>query len=214
MRIGIRRPAWPNLTIFVPTTSDMELIIASNNRGKIAEIEAMMPGHTIRTMRDIGFDKTIDEPYDTFRENAWIKAHTVHEFCSLPVLADDSGLCVAALDGRPGVFSARFAGPGATDGDNNQKLLHALKGVANRDAHYIAVLCLMIGGEAQYFEGRCDGAIADAARGEGGFGYDPLFIPNGYDRTFGEIDAATKSRISHRARALEALRASGLLAGQ
>jgi len=192
----------------------MKLILASNNQGKIAEIKSLLPGIAIFTMRDIGFEDAIEEPYDSFRENARIKAKTIHDFCGLPVLADDSGLCVDALDGRPGVFSARFAGPDATDAENNEKLLGALEGAESRKGHYVAMLCLIIRGEAHFFEGRCDGSIAAAPKGSLGFGYDPLFIPDGYDRTFGEIDPGIKSRISHRAKALEAFRASGLLAAQ
>ena len=189
----------------------MELILASNNKGKIAEISALLPGLGLRSMREAGYTKPIEEPFHTFRENALIKARTVYDFCSIPVLADDSGICVDALGGSPGVFSARYAGPDATDMANNDKLLQELQHVADRNAYYIAVLCLIVNGKAHYFEGRCDGRIAYEPKGSGGFGYDPLFIPDGYDRTFGEIDPDIKSRISHRAKALAALKASGLL---
>jgi XTP/dITP diphosphohydrolase len=188
----------------------MKLILASNNRKKIAEIASLLPGVDVQTMGEIGYAQPIEEPYDTFRENAHVKAQTIYDFCGLPVLSDDSGLCVDALGGRPGVYSARFAGPGATDAVNNQKLLDELRHAASRKAHYIAVLCLIVGGRPHYFEGRCDGTIAFAPAGSGGFGYDPIFIPDGYDRTFGEIDPAIKSRISHRAKALSALLESGL----
>ena len=202
-----------NKTIFAEYYGPMELILASNNRGKIAEIGALLPGLDLRTMQEIGYSAPIEEPYQTFRENAFTKADTIHRFCGAAVLSDDSGLCVDALGGAPGVLSARYAGADATDGGNNQKLLEALEGVSDRKAHYIAVLCLIIDGQAYYFEGRCDGTIAHAPKGTEGFGYDPLFIPDGYDRTFGEIDASVKSRISHRAKALASLKASGLLAG-
>jgi len=185
----------------------MELILASNNKGKIAEISALLPGLGLRSMREAGYTKPIEEPFHTFRENALIKARTVYDFCSIPVLADDSGICVDALGGSPGVFSARYAGPDATDMANNDKLLQELQHVADRNAYYIAVLCLIVNGKAHYFEGRCDGRIAYEPKGSGGFGYDPLFIPDGYDRTFGEIDPDIKSRI----KALAALKASGLL---
>jgi XTP/dITP diphosphohydrolase len=190
----------------------MKLILASNNRKKIAEIASLLPGFQVQTMEEIGYTQPIEEPYDTFRENAHIKAQTIYDYCGLPVLADDSGLCVDALDGRPGVYSARYSGAGATDATNNEKLLAGLRDALSRKAHYIAMLCLIIDGQPHFFEGRCDGTIAYAPKGNGGFGYDPLFIPEGYDRTFGEIDPAIKSRISHRAKALSALLGSGLLA--
>ncbi len=203
-----------NKTIFAEYYRPMELILASNNRGKIAEIAALLPGLDLRTMQDVGYNAPIEEPYQTFHENAFTKADTIYRFCGKAVLSDDSGLCVDALGGAPGVLSARYAGPDAMDGENNQKLLQAIEQASDRKAHYIAVLCLIIEGQAHYFEGRCDGTIAVAPKGTGGFGYDPLFIPQGYDRTFGEIDASVKSRISHRAKALASLKASALLAGQ
>lgn len=189
----------------------MELLLASNNRGKIAEIQRLLPDFTVLGLRDIGYTDPIDEPFQTFRENAWIKAKTLHDFCGKPVLSDDSGICVDALNGAPGVFSARFAGEDATDEDNNRKLLSALEGNENRNAHYTAVLCLMLDRQAHYFEGNCKGGIALKPAGQGGFGYDPLFIPEGYSQTFGELDASVKKQISHRAKALQQLLKSGLL---
>ncbi len=162
-------------------------------------------------MREAGYTGIIEEPFDTFRENAFQKAKTLWDWGGMPVLADDSGICVDTLDGAPGVYSARYAGEGATDEANNEQLLRALAGSTDRAAHYYAVLCLILDGQPHYFEGRCDGRIAMAPSGGGGFGYDPLFIPDGYSLTFGALDAATKGRISHRAKALQALLASGLL---
>jgi XTP/dITP diphosphohydrolase len=189
----------------------MQLILASNNPGKISEITALLPGISLGTMREAGYTLPIVEPFDTFHRNALIKAQTVFDFCGLPVLADDSGLCTAALRGAPGVFSARYAGDGASDGDNNEKLLQELEAATDRRAWYIAVLCLITAdGQHHYFEGRCDGRIADGPRGGGGFGYDPVFIPDGFDLTFGELPAEVKKRISHRAKALDALKRSGL----
>jgi len=189
----------------------MELIIASNNSGKIAEIAGLLPDIPLRSMRDIGYDLEIPEPYDTFAANAYQKAMTIYRFCGKAVLADDSGLCVDALKGGPGVFSARYAGDPASDEANNIKLLQELTGVRDRSAHYIAILCLILEGTPYYFTGRCDGHIALRPEGSSGFGYDPLFIPEAYNRTFGELDSGIKKQISHRAKALHLLCSSGLL---
>lgn len=191
----------------------MELILASNNAGKIVEISALLPHLTLRTMREVGYTADIAEPFETFHQNAFQKARTIYDWCGKPTLADDSGLCADALGGAPGVYSARFAGIGASDEENNRKLILALATEHNRAAYYIAVLCLILNGEAHYFEGRCDGMIAYEPKGTAGFGYDPLFIPQGFTHTFGEIDKSIKSQISHRAKALSSLSWSGLLAG-
>ncbi len=190
----------------------MHLVLASNNKKKIAEIVNLLPGISIRTIREAGYLEEIPEPFETFRENALQKAKTIYDWCGLPSLADDSGLCVNALDGRPGVHSARYAGVHGHDTDNNTKLLRELEQASDRSAYYVAMLCLVFNGETHFFEGRCEGRIAHEPRGDGGFGYDPIFIPDGYRHTFGEIDAAIKEKISHRAKALLALKNSGLLA--
>ncbi len=185
----------------------MNLIIASNNKGKLAQLKAWLPeGIEAISMAEAGFMETIPEPYDTFCLNALAKANSVWKWAKAPVLADDSGLCVEALDGAPGVYSARYAGTDATDEDNNQKLLNELQGVNKRYAYYFAQLCLIVEGCPYYFEGRCHGQIAHEPRGKSGFGYDPLFIPEGYAQTFAELSDEIKSRISHRAAALNAFR--------
>ena len=184
----------------------MKIILASNNQGKIAEIRSLLPQMDILTMREAGYTAEIEEPYDTFKENAWQKASTIWTWSKTAVLSDDSGICVHALNGAPGVRSARFAGHKVTDLDNNRKLLKALQGSADRSAYYYAVLCLIVAGEPYYFDGRCHGQIAEAPRGDKGFGYDPLFVPDGYDQTFAELSADVKSCISHRAAALSELK--------
>ncbi len=185
----------------------MKLIIASNNKGKLAQLKSWLPeGIEAISMGEAGFTEIIPEPYDTFCLNALAKADTVWKWAKMPVLADDSGLCVEVLDDAPGVYSARYAGAGATDEENNQKLLDELQDVNNRGAYYFAQLCLIVDGSPYYFEGRCHGEIAQEPRGDGGFGYDPLFIPEGYFQTFAELSNEVKSRISHRASALDALR--------
>jgi XTP/dITP diphosphohydrolase len=195
----------------MPTASDLnpmaaEIVLASSNKGKIKELAALLPALTLFSLKDIGFSESIPEPYFTFEENAQTKAQTVHRFSGKNTLADDSGICVTALDGAPGVFSARYAGDNASDLDNLEKLLSALEGQSDRSAYYKAVLCLVWNNQYYYFEGICKGHIATAPRGDKGFGYDPIFIPEGYDQTFGELDEAIKYRISHRAKAMAALK--------
>jgi XTP/dITP diphosphohydrolase len=184
----------------------MKMVLASNNRGKLAQLKAWLPTNIDAvSMASIGFRDEIPEPFHSFRENAETKARTVFDFCGLPVLSDDSGLCVDALGGEPGVFSARYAGVAADDAANNDKLLKALEDIEDRKAHYLAVLCLTSSAGMHFFEGRCDGRIGLSPKGSGGFGYDPLFIPDGFEQTFAELSLEVKSNISHRAKALEQL---------
>ena len=183
-----------------------QIVIATNNAGKLAEIRMMLSeAYELLSLEDIGFRDEIEEPFDSFEENAHAKAATVFAACGKPVLADDSGICVHALNGTPGVFSARFGGEPRSDESNNRKLLEALSGEADRSAFYKAVICLIWEGEAYFFEGICNGRILEAPRGAGGFGYDPLFVPDGYDQSFGELPPSVKKEISHRAKALHAL---------
>lgn len=179
-----------------------ELVIASNNKGKIHEIKAMISDVQLLSLSDIQFTAEIPEPFDTFEQNAHQKASTIHRFSGKNVFADDSGICVNALNGGPGVYSARYAGEGATDSANLQKLLDELNGKADRSAYYQAIICLIWNGEAHYFEGKCKGTIMDTPRGEGGFGYDPVFVPEGYTQTFAELPLDIKNRLSHRGKAI------------
>ena len=180
----------------------MELIIASNNAGKLAEIQTLLPGISLQTMRAIGFTDNIPEPFETFEQNALTKAQTVYQFCGKPVMADDSGICIEALDNRPGVFSARYAGEHATDRDNLDKALEELHGQTNRKAYYKAVICLIWEGDPYFFEGHCHGTITTEPIGEGGFGYDPIFRPDGYEETFGQLSLNIKNGLSHRGQAV------------
>jgi XTP/dITP diphosphohydrolase len=182
-----------------------ELVLASRNKKKIAELKDLLPGVSILSLDDIGFQDEIEEPFETFKENARQKAQVVYEFCGLDVLADDSGISVPALGNAPGVFSARYAGPGASDEENLQKLLSEMASKTDRRAFYTAMLCLMHRGEAHYFVGTCYGTILETPKGSGGFGYDPAFVPEGYTQTFGELDPSVKQQISHRAQAMRAL---------
>lgn len=184
-----------------------ELVLASANKKKIKELTELLTGINVRSLKDIDFNQEIEEPYLTFRENAQEKARTVFQYCNKNVLADDSGLSVLTLNNQPGVFSARYAGDKATDQENLDRLLQDMKGKENRKAFYTAVLCLIWDGVPHYFEGTCHGVLTDAPRGSNGFGYDPIFIPNGYTETFAELPAEVKQKISHRAQAMQQLSA-------
>ncbi len=154
------------------------------------------------SLKDIGFNEDIPEPYDTFEENAATKAKTISEYSGKNIFADDSGICVNALEGAPGVFSAMYAGEGATDGANLEKLLTEMQGKTDRSAYYKAVICLVWNGDTHYFDGVCNGTLLDTPQGDGGFGYDPIFVPDGYEQSFGQLPADIKHSISHRGKAV------------
>ena len=179
-----------------------QLVIASNNQGKIREIRPLINGMELLSLKDIGFIDEIPEPYHTFEENALAKAITIQKFNGKNVMADDSGLCVNALGGEPGVESAHYCGE-RNDEKNLQLVLEKLKGEADRTAYYKALICLIWEGEVYYFEGTCEGRIIDEKKGSGGFGYDPIFIPDGYEQTFGELAPEVKNQISHRGKAIK-----------
>lgn len=178
-----------------------QLVIASNNAGKIREIRQMTDGIELLSLKDIGFTADIPEPFHTFEENAFAKASAIHQFCGKNVFADDSGICVNALNGAPGVDSAHFSGT-RNDEKNLQKLLLDLEGAEDRSAFYKAVICLIWKEETYYFDGICKGRIIEEKRGEKGFGYDPIFVPEGYSQTFGELPPEVKNHISHRGKAV------------
>jgi len=188
----------------------VELLVATTNPGKRAEVQAVLTSASIQTvsLRDLGSYPTVDEDGKTFEENALKKARTLTKFSCRVTLADDSGLEVDALGGAPGIHSARYGGEEADDIRNNQKLLRALAGVPEeqRTARFVCVLALCappaFGGGEWLFRGECAGRIAFAPRGENGFGYDPLFWYPPLSLTFAELDRDTKSRVSHRGRAL------------
>ena len=187
----------------------MLLIVATRNLHKGREIEAALgiPGLTLKTALAIPGAPEVQESADTMEGNAILKARALALHARGWALADDSGLEVEALHGAPGVYSARYAGPHASDQDNNRKLLRALQGKQNRDACFRCVLALASpSGEVRTVSGTCHGRIATRARGRRGFGYDPLFIPRGEERSFAELEPEEKQRISHRGRALAAAR--------
>lgn len=188
-----------------------KILIASKNKGKIAEFKKLFSKHHIDviSLHDLEEDvEDIEETGSTFKENAALKAETIAQQMNIPVLADDSGLIVPALDGAPGIYSARYAGENANDQANNALLLKNmidLKG-DERKAHFICVLAIAKPGkETQFLTGYCEGAIANETTGTNGFGYDPLFIPEGYHQKMAELDSHVKNDISHRSVAIRLL---------
>jgi XTP/dITP diphosphohydrolase len=184
----------------------MELVFATNNKHKIREIADLLDENfRILGLADLNITEDIPEEAETLEENALFKARYVHERSGLNVFADDTGLEVAALGGAPGVYSARYAGEGKSFDDNIEKLLGAMNGADDRRARFRTVIALILDGSEYLFEGIVDGEITRERRGTGGFGYDPVFLASGHDRTFAEIPLAEKNTISHRARAMRKL---------
>lgn len=186
----------------------MKIVAATTNKGKVREFKEILSkaGCDVISMHDIGIDAEVEETGSTFKENAVIKAKAVSLLCEYPVLADDSGLCVDALDGAPGIFSARFAGEDANDKDRNKKLLEMLEGVENRHAKYVSAVALIFpNGEEIVTEGTVEGEILKEECGNGGFGYDPLFFCTEINECFGIASPDRKNAVSHRGRAISQL---------
>ncbi|PXA04107.1 non-canonical purine NTP pyrophosphatase, RdgB/HAM1 family [Coraliomargarita sinensis] len=189
------------------------LIIATGNPHKTEEFAQLLNGtnFSVESAASCGGMPEVVENGATFADNAQLKAEALRAIAPANawVMADDSGLEVDALDGAPGIYSARYAGPSATDQDNLEKLLHALGDLPEleRTARFRCVLCLMgPDGRAQLFDGTCAGRISEAPSGSSGFGYDPVFVPDGYKRSFAELGETIKGELSHRARAVETMR--------
>ena len=187
----------------------MKLMIATGNAGKLAEFRRLLAPRNIQVVSALE-EKSFDMPEETgssFAENAWLKAHALYIAFGCPALADDSGLEVEALNGAPGIYSARYAGTEATDAENNEKLLLALEGEENRRARFVCTICYIDRtGQAHYLTESCNGQIATEPRGDGGFGYDPLFLYDG--RSFAELSGDEKDRVSHRSKAVRKFAAS------
>ncbi len=183
----------------------MDLILATNNNHKIEEVKALLPViYKLLSLKDIGCNEDIEETADTFEGNALLKARYLYEKYHLPCFSDDSGLEVMELNWAPGVFSARYAGEHGNHEKNMDKLLQSLDGKTNRAARFRTVLCYIdTNGNETYFNGIINGTITHEKRGSGGFGYDPLFIPDGYQKTFAEMNPEEKNLISHRALAVK-----------
>ena len=182
----------------------MKIIVASGNAHKMQEIAQILTGFELVPMREAGFVGDIDETGSTFKENAFIKAKFIAEMFDCPALADDSGLCVDALGGDPGVYSARYSGGG--DRENRALLLKNLADKSDRSARFKSVVCLYFpDGKAIFGEGACEGHILFEDTGEGGFGYDPIFFSHDLNKSFGEASAEEKNAVSHRYKALKDL---------
>ena len=183
----------------------MQLLFCSTNIHKSKEIQHKLgPTYALKSLNDVGFTGEIEETAFTFEGNAKLKAEFGFQHYHLPCFSDDSGLEVEALNLEPGVYSARYAGEAKDDNKNMDKLLLNLKGITNRKARFKTVIVYIdIKGEQFVFEGSVSGRIIEVKRGDQGFGYDPIFIPDGYDKTFAEMSMEEKSILSHRARALE-----------
>ena len=181
------------------------LIFATHNQNKVEEVKAVFKEQNIKSLADLNYHTEIDETAKTFAGNALLKAKHIYAVFKTPVFADDSGLEVAALDGAPGVYSARYAGEEKNHKKNNAKLLGALAQTTNRKAQFKTAIAYVNANTEVCFEGIVKGEIATALSGTGGFGYDPLFIPEGYSETFGTLPREIKLKLSHRSRAITAL---------
>ncbi len=184
----------------------MDLVFATHNLNKVEEVKLLLPKHiNLLSLSDIGCDEAIPETENTLKGNALLKANYVRSKYSINCFADDTGLLVDALDGAPGVYSARYAGKDNNAEANISKLLSELKHAANRTAHFKTVIALHWQGKSHLFSGTVYGVITSEVRGKGGFGYDPVFVPEGYEHTFAELPMEVKNKISHRGKALKEL---------
>jgi len=184
----------------------MKLCFATNNNNKIKEVAQLLGSEfQLLGLKDIGCNEELREDQSTLEGNAQQKAAYVHEHYEINCFADDTGLEVEALNSEPGVFSARYAGPQRSDEDNMELLLERLSSSPNRDARFRTVICAFINDQKYFFEGIVEGEIAESHNGDQGFGYDPVFIPKGYSRTFAQMSLEEKNKISHRSIAVKKL---------
>jgi XTP/dITP diphosphohydrolase len=182
------------------------IIFATNNQNKVEEVRAVLGSRfNIITLKEAGIDVDIPEPHDTLEANATEKSKTIFEITKQNCFSEDTGLEVEALNGEPGVKSARYAGEARSFGDNIEKLLSKLASSENKTARFRTVISLILDGKEYFFEGICNGKIISERKGNNGFGYDPVFIPDGSDKTFAEMDMAEKNKFSHRKKAMEKL---------
>ncbi|MBS5135519.1 MAG: RdgB/HAM1 family non-canonical purine NTP pyrophosphatase [Oscillospiraceae bacterium] len=185
----------------------MKMVLASKNPKKLLELQAILSAQGIEVVLEsqVGIDVDVEETGTTFEENAFLKAHAVMEASGLPAVADDSGLCVDALNGAPGVYSARYGGPGLDDVGRYRLLLENMLGQLDRRCRFVsAICCCFPNGDRVEARGECPGTLAYAPKGSDGFGYDPIFFLPERKKTFAELTAEEKNAISHRGRALEA----------
>lgn len=183
-----------------------ELIFATGNKHKVKEVAQLLDGIlNVKSMKEIGCVEDIPETSDSFQGNALLKAKYIVDNYNVDSFAEDSGLEVKALDGAPGIYSARFAGEGKNDEDNIDKVLSSLKGIQDRSAQFRSVIALCWKGETYYFEGIIEGQITEQRQGTNGFGYDPIFIPNEKQKSFAEMLDSEKNQLSHRGKAIAQL---------
>ncbi|GAB5524988.1 MAG: non-canonical purine NTP diphosphatase [Roseivirga sp.] len=184
----------------------MKICFATNNQNKLSEIQQILGDRfEVLSLKDIGCFDEIDEPHETLEENSAEKAEYIYSRYQIPVFADDTGLEIAALNGAPGVYSARYGGPERSADQNMNKVLAELEGAVDRSAQFRTIMTYIDHTGSFQFEGIVKGQIITERKGTGGFGYDPIFVPEGYDQTFGELPASEKNKISHRVRSLTRL---------
>ncbi|MDB5196043.1 MAG: deoxyribonucleotide triphosphate pyrophosphatase [Flaviaesturariibacter sp.] len=184
----------------------MKIVFATNNQHKVDEIRAVLPSSLqIITLKEAGIDIDIPEPHDTLEDNAREKAQTIYKLSAVDCFSEDTGLEVAALNGEPGVKSARYAGDDRSFSANMDKLINNLQGKEDRKAQFRTVICLLLNGQEHFFEGICLGRIIETPQGSDGFGYDPVFMPDGADRTFAQMTMKEKNQYSHRRKATDKL---------
>ena len=184
----------------------MDLVFATNNQHKLEELQEILGSRfTLLSLKDVGISEEIPEDQPTLEGNARQKAYYIFEKCGLPCFADDTGLEIEALNNEPGVYSARYAGEMRDSQANMDKVLSNLEKINNRKARFRTVICLLMNDVEKHFEGAAEGVITREKRGNSGFGYDPIFIPDGFKKTFAEMTLQEKNRISHRSRAVQKL---------
>jgi len=184
----------------------MQLVFATNNPNKVKEVQALIPQHIkLLSLEDIGCSEEIPETQNSIKGNAIQKAEFIKNHYGYDCFADDTGLEVDALNGEPGVYSARYAGEQRNSEDNMDALLNALKDSSDRKAHFKTVIALQLNNQQHIFTGICEGVITHEKQGKNGFGYDPIFKPNGYEKTFAEMDLKLKNTIGHRGKAVSQL---------
>jgi XTP/dITP diphosphohydrolase len=182
-----------------------EICFVTSNNNKIKEVQSLIKNQKLISLKDLNFNREIKETENTIKKNAFIKANFIFNKYGVNCFSDDSGLQVDALDNQPGVRSARYAGENASSNDNVDLLLENLKDIKDRRAKFITFICLIINSDVKFFEGMIRGNITHTRRGDNGFGYDPIFAPDGYKKTFAEMPFEYKNSISHRAIATKKL---------
>ncbi|MDG2342865.1 MAG: RdgB/HAM1 family non-canonical purine NTP pyrophosphatase [Cytophagales bacterium] len=181
------------------------ICFVTGNKNKLREVQKLLLSYNLLSLEDLDFSDDIPEMEDTIEGNAFLKADHIHKKFGVSCFSDDTGLFIESLDGQPGVMSARFAGSNCNSEDNISLVLEMLSGIENRKAFFRTVICLIVNGKVNYFHGEVKGQISKEKAGDKGFGYDPIFIPDGFDKTFSEFTLDKKNELSHRALAVNKL---------